>query len=244
MCEDGLDALVAECPEGQGAGAGGLQPRRAVVLAQAQHPQARPVALDGVGAGGEYLLHHLGGGGPGLLRPADQTIGTPLHVFPVVAGHVLQHRGVSSPHEGAQVRGHPRALVEDLHGVGGEADLDLGAQELIGHGVIVPVHLHVVVDADPRLLPLLVLVGPGRQGLEGGLIEREKERFPAALQPLEGAAIVLRQKLSERLVQLPQGKKRRCRSWASSQRSTPWTPASALALSRGRRMRAGSTAAP
>ena len=91
------------------------------------------------------------------------------------------------------MRRHPRSFVEDLHGVGGEAHLDLDAQELIGHGVVVPVHLHVVVDADPGFLPLLVLVGPGGQGPEGGPVEREKERLPAAFQFLEGSAVVLRE---------------------------------------------------
>ena len=156
VLQDGVNALVAERVQRQGAEAGRLQPRCSVLFAQPQDAQAGPIALHGMGAGGQDLLHQLGGGVSGLLGPADQALGTPLHILAVMAWHVSQHRGVSAPYEGAQVRGHPCSFVEYLHGVGGEADLDLGAQQLIGHGVVVPVHLHVVVDADPGLLPLSV----------------------------------------------------------------------------------------
>jgi len=101
--EDGVDALVAEGVQRQGAGAGGFQALRAGARPQAQDAQAGPVALDGVGAGDEDLLHQAGGGGADLLRPADQALGTPLHILPVMAGHVGQHRGVPAPLGGAQV---------------------------------------------------------------------------------------------------------------------------------------------
>ena len=95
--KDGLDALVAEGVQRQGAATGGFQPGCAVVLAQPQDAQAGAVALDRVGAGGEDLLDHLGGGGSGLLSPAHQAVRTPLHILPVVVGHMGQHCGVPAP---------------------------------------------------------------------------------------------------------------------------------------------------
>ena len=107
----GLDALVGERVQRQGAEAGRLQPRCSMLPAKPQDAQAGPIALHGMGAGGQDLLHQLGGGISGLLRPADQALGTPLHILPVVAGHVLQHRSVAALGEGAQVRGHSLAFL-------------------------------------------------------------------------------------------------------------------------------------
>ena len=59
VLQDGVNALVAERVQRQGADTGRLQPCRSVLFAQPQDAQTGPVALDGVSAGGQYLLHHL-----------------------------------------------------------------------------------------------------------------------------------------------------------------------------------------
>ena len=51
--EDGLDALIVGSVQREGAGAGRLQSGRGMLCAQSQHSQRSPVALHGVGAGGE-----------------------------------------------------------------------------------------------------------------------------------------------------------------------------------------------
>src|SRR4030042_4329967 len=92
--EDGLEALIVGGAQSQAAGTGRLQPCRSVFFAQPQDAQTGPVALDGMGAGGQDLLYHLGGGRASLLGPADQTIRTPRPILPVMARHRLQQRGV------------------------------------------------------------------------------------------------------------------------------------------------------
>ena len=92
--EDGLDALVTERVQRQRASTGRLQPGRSVLFAQPQDAQTGPVALDGMGAGGQDLLHHLCRIRACLVRPADQPLRAPLHILPVMARHVLQHGGV------------------------------------------------------------------------------------------------------------------------------------------------------
>lgn len=215
-----------------------------MALAQRQHLEAGAVASNGVGPGGEGLLYHTRGGAPDLVGPAPQTLRAPLHVLPVAQGHVLGEGGVPAPRPGAPAGGDAPAFVEDLHDVRGETHLNLGVQQPVRNRVVVTVHLDVIVEADAGLLPLGVLVGLGRQRLEGRLVEGEEARLPATLEPLEGAAIVDGEQLPEGLVQLRQRGEApfpgRARIW----RSTSCAPVSAFALSRGRRMRAGITAVP
>ena len=55
------------------------------------------------------------------------------------------------------------ALVEDLDAAGGQARVDLGAGEPVGDGVVVPVDVDVIVDADPATAPLAVFISAVRQ---------------------------------------------------------------------------------
>lgn len=71
----------------------------------------------------------------------------------VVAAHALMH-------------GDPLALVENLDGAGGEAHLDLGADEAMGDAVVMRLDLDVIVDADPADPPLGEHIRALRQGLE------------------------------------------------------------------------------
>ena len=50
---------------------------------------------------------------------------------------------------GAQMRGDPLALEEDLDGARRQPHLDLAAGEAVGHAVEMRLDLDVVVDADP-----------------------------------------------------------------------------------------------
>jgi len=62
-----------------------------------------------------------------------------------------------------QVRSDPAVPVEDLDGSGRDPDLDLAAQQRVGDAVERVRDLDVVVDVDPRLAPLGVLVALGRE---------------------------------------------------------------------------------
>ena len=54
----------------------------------------------------------------------------------------------------AQVAGDALAAVQALHGGGGQAHVELATDEGVRDGVVVVLDLDVVVDVDPRLLPL------------------------------------------------------------------------------------------
>ena len=60
----------------------------------------------------------------------------------------------------------PAVLVEDLHGLGRDPNVDLAAAQRVGDAVERVLDLDVVVDVDPRLAPLGVLVALGRKRLE------------------------------------------------------------------------------
>ena len=75
--------------------------------------------------------------------------------------HVRPVGGVSAFPMDAEVCGDPAVLVEDLDRRGAEADIDLPAQKRMRNAVQAAVRLDVVVDVDPGLAPLAVLVGPG-----------------------------------------------------------------------------------
>ena len=84
-------------------------------------------------------------------------------------------RGVLMGQIASDMAGHPLALSEDLHGMGGKPDLEFLALQLMGHAVVVIVDIDVVVDVDGGDLPLGVFVGFLRQGQCVGLIEENKE---------------------------------------------------------------------
>ena len=65
-----------------------------------------------------------------------------------------------------QVRGDPAVLVEDLHGLGRDPNIDLAAGQRVGNAVEGVPGLDVVVDVDTGLAPLRVLVALGRERLE------------------------------------------------------------------------------
>ena len=60
-----------------------------------------------------------------------------------------------------QVSSDPAVLVEDIHGLGREPNIDLATAQRVGDAVERVLDLDVVVDVDPRLAPLGVLVALG-----------------------------------------------------------------------------------
>ena len=59
--------------------------------------------------------------------------------------------------------GDPFAAMKDLDCRDGDARLDLLAEQLMRHAVVMLGDLDVIVEADPAALPLGVLVGQRRQ---------------------------------------------------------------------------------
>ena len=84
----------------------------------------------------------------------------------VRGGHVRPFGRVSASPMDPEVRGDQAVLVEDLHGLGREPNVDLAAGQRVGDAVERVLDLDVVVDVDPGLAPLRVLVALGRKPLE------------------------------------------------------------------------------
>jgi hypothetical protein len=53
---------------------------------------------------------------------------------------------------------HPFIFKQYLHGAGGKADVNLLSCKLIGYAVVVAVDLDMIVDIDPGLFPLSILI--------------------------------------------------------------------------------------
>lgn len=78
-----------------------------------------------------------------------------------------------------------QAGVEALHGAGRQTHLQLLLHQLVGHRVVMPVDLDVVVDVHPSLLPLGIDVGLLRQRAQGRAIQAVEGRLSGARQLLE-----------------------------------------------------------
>jgi hypothetical protein len=84
---------------------------------------------------------------------------------------------------------------------------NLLANQLIGCGIVVAFHLHVVVQADPDLLPLREHVGMRRQAGQRGPIEFLIQLRTRAGQFPERPPIQFVDQFPNRFVQLPQTEK-------------------------------------
>src|SRR5437870_9220025 len=79
VLQDRVHMAIGAGLDGAGAGAGGLEPRRAVVLGQPQDTEARAIALLGTGTIRENCLDQRGGLRADGAGPVDEARGRPLH---------------------------------------------------------------------------------------------------------------------------------------------------------------------
>lgn len=87
------------------------------------------------------------------------------------AAGLLGDRGMAPLEVGADVAGHPLALVKAFHGVGGETGIQLAFDQQIGDRGEMAVDLDVVVDVHPYLLPLSEHVGFSGQGPQSRFVQ-------------------------------------------------------------------------
>ena len=88
---------------------------------------------------------------------ADALVG-PVAIAPVGAGHVLGDSGRPMRAQVSAMAGEPFAAMKDLDCRGGDARLDLLAEQLVRHAVVMLGDLDVVVEAHTAALPLGVFV--------------------------------------------------------------------------------------
>ena len=79
------------------------------------------------------------------------------------------------------------------------------SDKLVGNAVVVAIHLDMVVDVDPGLFPLRILIGGGRQGNEGGFVNGVKEVFSCGIEFLELAGVEVGEFLGNAVVEFCQG---------------------------------------
>ena len=116
------------------------------------------------------------------------------------ARHVLGHGGRSAV-AASRVGGHAPALEEDLDGGGGVADLDLLADQLVGHAVEVAVDLDVVIDVDATRLPAPQDVARGGEGPQSRAVELLVEGAAADAELLQRPVVELVEEDADRPVQ-------------------------------------------
>lgn len=140
----------------------------------------------------------------GLLRPAYQPFRGPLGVMAVAGRHVVDQGRKAALLAVSDVAGHPLALAEQLHRVGRQPGIQLLFDQLVRHRVVVFAYLDMVIDVDPHLLPVRVLVRHSRQGAQGRGVHRLEHAPATSFQLLERPVVQLIQKLPDGLVQLGQ----------------------------------------
>ncbi len=171
--------------------------------------------------------------------------------------HVLGHGGVGAGAVAAHMLCDASPTVVDGDGGGASLDLDPGADQAVGHGVVVGVDLEVLVDVDAGFLHLGVAIRDARQGFERRSVETFEEFSARAGQLAEGALVEVFEQLGDGGVELGEGEE----GVVAKTRQDPslddlycdldlcfitgpttCTATSTFALSRGRRGRAGKTA--
>src|SRR5260370_30273548 len=153
--------------------------------------------------------------------------------------HVLRDRGVLVRDARAHGARNPLALVEHLDRAIREARINGLAQQGERHRVVMGIDLDVIVRRDRAALPLGILVALVRKPFQRRPVETGEEIVAALLERLHHLRVDRRYAVTNGLIQLD-----RLRSLPSTKRETMPTAASTLALSRGRRTRAGSTTKP
>lgn len=192
ILQDRFHAAVGGRADVDGPLAGALQPLVADRLAQAQDAQARPVALLRVAALMQDVLDQGFGVEPDTPGPLHQTGRAPALHGLVRRGHVRINGGMPATQVIAHMAGDARAAMKELNSAGGEPHVDLLAGEPVRHRVVVSDDLDVIVDADPRHLPLGELVAARRQCAQRGSIQFGEGRLTTAGQLLEGPVVQIR----------------------------------------------------
>jgi hypothetical protein len=200
--QDGFDGAVGDALDREGPETGSLQTLRRVAFPETEDAQARAVALlrmmtllddsgDDSGCMGSRLL-----GSPGHAG------GVPFEVFPVGLGPV-EWVGSKAPFPPTPcVSRHALAVIQDLHGGGREAHVDLLADHEIRNAVEVVLNDEVVVNIDPSFAVLGILVAGGGQRLQSRSVHDFEQGAAGAIKLLEGTIVEGVQQSGDLSVQL------------------------------------------
>src|ERR1043166_9889318 len=127
-----------------------------------------------MGAVFEQMVHQPTGGGTNRLRPVEKSPRCPLQMVLVGFGHMLSQRRMAPFACTAPVRRDAFAFVEDFDRGGREAHVHGLAYEAMGNTIEVALHFEVIIEMDPRVPPLGILVGRGGEWLEDRSLIRQE----------------------------------------------------------------------
>src|SRR5690606_29190070 len=101
----------------------------------------------------------------------------------------------------ADVGGHTLAVMEDLDGPISDPGPQRPLQKLVGHRVVMPLDLDMVIEADTALEPVGIRVGAGRKGAEGRTVELHKQVAPTGAKMAGYLTVQPGQQVADRRVQ-------------------------------------------
>ena len=201
VAQDRGDGTVGARTDVDTALAGSLDAFGAVDAHQPEDAETGTKTLLRVRLGLEDQFNQADGCWTDLSGLAPQPGRRPIGVAPVCTRHVVGQRGVSMRYRAADMHGDADIVMKDLHRTVGDARLDYFANQAVGHGIPMAVHVDVVVQPRPTALPLGVFEGFGRQRQQGGALDRFKQRLPAAADAAHGAGVQLIDEFADRGVE-------------------------------------------
>ena len=133
--ENGVDAFVGECPDGQCARRNGLSARSIDAAEQSYDAEAASKALFGMGPIGEYRYHKSFGIRADRCRPAPEALRRPFGITPVCTRHVFWIGAVTRTAVTARMSSDALAAMEDLDCPAGDGYIDLCTDQCIRNRV-------------------------------------------------------------------------------------------------------------
>ena len=204
VLEDRGDRAVGDATDIESSLAGSLESLRRIAFAETHDAETGSVSVLGMGPILEDVTDHVRSLRSALGGPPDDTRRRPFEMLGMCLGSVRCVGRERALAVAPQVGGNASTVVEDLHGLGREAYLDLLANELIGHAVEVATDLDVIVDVHTCALSFGELVAGRRQRPEGWPVHSFEEGPTRALELLEGTIIECIEEPADLAIELPQ----------------------------------------
>src|ERR1700758_4464033 len=139
--------------------------------------------------------------GPTVWASMTDALMGPVAIAPVGAGHVLGDRTRPMRAQAAAMAGDPFAAMKDLDCRAGDERLDLLAEQLMRHAVVMLADLDMVVETDPAALPFGIFVGQRRQRSERGFVKLLEKSPPAGAPAAHQAIVQLIEQSADRSVE-------------------------------------------
>ena len=179
-----------------------FQPGGTVLAAQTEDADAGPIALLGVWPALQDQLGQLGGAGTNRCRIETNALERPLGISPMGTGHVLGNGCMPAATGAAQMHRDALAFAEQLERVGGDARVELLADQPVRHRVIVRVDIDVIIARDAADPPLGIFVRLSWQRLKRRAVEFEEQIAAADAEATHWPGIEVGDQFADCLVEL------------------------------------------